>query len=301
MRVRVLCNFSLLMVVLSKRQKSTFNSELTYVAKLLELIITYREDGYMDMLLDDYAGLVIGLDDTGRVYEESFYTTVKSVLGLKLDRSSSVANMYRSLVVGYDSSNSYSSYDSYNLGYDSITNKVVIELLGRTMALANHSIAHSIDPDDVSKIDVKKVTADFRGFYIHTLARVIVYYIENTKNKDISRLESLLKDEEEILEKAKLDYRSEESMLYIEQRVYSLRDEIYYKTKPTTFISFLNFLRSNGLCYDLNCDEVKIATKLKDYVNSQQIQDIEYIDDIELKRFPTISFAQFITSEFFES
>ena len=255
----------------------------------------------MDMLLDDYVGLVIGLDDTGRVYEESFYATVKSVLGLKLDRSSSVANMYRSLVVGYDSSSSYSSPDSYNFGYDSLNNKVVIELLGRTMALANYSIAHSINPDNISKIDVKHLTADFRGFYIHTLARVIVYYIEKNKNKDTSRLESLLKNEEEILEKAKLDYRSEESMLYIEQRVYSLRDEIYYKTKPTTFISFLNFLRANGLCYDLNCDEVKIATKLKEYVNSQQIQDIEYIDDIELKRFPTISFAQFITSEFFES
>ena len=79
------------------------NGELTYTVKLLETITTYREDD-MDMLLDDYVGLVIGLDDTGRVYEESFYATVKSVLGLKLDRSSSVANMYRSLVVGYDSS-----------------------------------------------------------------------------------------------------------------------------------------------------------------------------------------------------
>jgi len=55
------------------------------------------------------------------------------------------------------------------------------------------------------------------------------------------------------------------------------------------------------LCYDLNYDEVKIATKLKDYVNSQQIQDVEYIDDIELKRFSALSFAQFITSEFFEA
>ena len=255
----------------------------------------------MDMLLDDYVGLVIGLDDTGRVYEESFYATVKSVLGLKLDRSSSVANMYRSLVVGYDSSSSYSSHDSYNLGYDSINNKVVIELLGRTMALANHSIAHSISPDDISKRDVKNITADFRGFYIHTLARAIDYYIENIKNKDLSRSEALLKDEEEIIEKAKLEYQSEESMLNLEVRAYALRDEIYYKTKPTTFISFLNFLRSNGLCYDLEHDEVRIATELKEYVNSQQIKDIEYIDDIELKRFPTLSFAQFITSEYFEA
>ena len=255
----------------------------------------------MDMLIDDYVGLVIGLDDTGRIYEESFYTTVKSVLGLKLDRTSSVANMYRSLVVGYDSSNSHSSYDSYDLGYDSITNKVVIELLGRTMALANYSIADSINPDDIFKVDVKKVTKDFRGFYIHTLARAINYYIENIKNKDLSRLKSLLKDEEEIIEKAKLEYQSEESMLNLEVRAYALRDEIYYKTKPTTFISFLNFLKSNGLCYDLEHDEVRIATELKEYVNSQQIKDIEYIDDIELKRFPTISFAQFITSEYFEA
>ncbi len=276
------------------------NGELTYTVKLLETITTYREDD-MDMLLDDYVGLVIGLDDTGRVYEESFYATVKSVLGLKLDRSSSVANMYRSLVVGYDSSSSYSSPDSYNLGYDSLNNKVVIELLGRTMALANHAIADSINPDEIFKIDVKNFTKDFRGFYIHTLARAIKYYIENIKNKDLSRLESLLKDEEEIIEKAKLEYQSEESMLNLEVRAYALRDEIYYKKKPTTFISFLNFLRSNRLCYDLEQDEVRIATELREYVNSQHIQDIEYIDDIELKRFPTLSFAQFITSEYFES
>ena len=114
-------------------------------------------------------------------------------------------------------------------------------------------------------------------------------------------MESLLKDEEEIIEKAKLEYQSEESMLNLEVRAYALRDEIYYKKKPTTFISFLNFLRSNGLCYDLEQDEVRIATELREYVNSQHIQDIEYIDDIELKRFPTLSFAQFITSEYFES
>lgn len=245
----------------------------------------------MDMRLAHYIGFTVGMGDIERLYEESFYATAKAVFGIKLARTADMMTLYKSLVnEGYQ----------YDIGYDGMSNAKVIELLGRTLALANHGLAHSIDPDDIAQVKIKNVTKDYKGFYIQALARAIVYYVAYAKDKDTSELEARLEYEEEASAAAELCYESESEPWPLEEKSFHIREEIYYKQQSKTLVDLIFFLKHNGFYYELTQDEKLIANELQETINANQVTKVENIEDIELSRLPALQIAKLLTDKFID-
>lgn len=193
----------------------------------------------------------------------------------------------------------------------------IIELLGRTFALANHLLTFRdpvdalINPDKLGKINIKEVTQGYKAFYIELLSRALIAEIKDAQDTSTEGLYCQLESIRDEIRSLQDWHDGDTSDEYIDIQmnivgsdfghathdVERIEQAIYDRNRPKGILNVINRLKSKSIV-DIDLNTRMCKEKISDLGISANEAYIQILTEIlEIHGNTALSYYQDTTVE----